>query len=442
MSIFEPGDVIKTNFGAPIKIVKYLAEGGQGEVYIVEYAGKKKALKWYIDAGRTPKEFYKNLKRNVDAGSPNRNFLWPEAITEEPKDYRLSGKNSFGYVMDLRPDGYYEMSNILTGKKDGKKIPKMSFVKVVDASLNIITAFRILHNLGYSYQDMNDGNFFINPLTGDVLVCDNDNVAPNKVNTGILGKPRYMAPELALDNGTLPDAQTDRYSLACVLFLLLCRQHPLEGEKWCVPCLTDENAQVLYGSHPVFICDPNDKSNGPVRGVHDGFMGIWKCLPDYMREAFCRAFGNEALHNPQRRLRELDWLKLYVRFRSEISQCSCGNEVFIKDAKTTSCDRCNKPIQVSHSFEFVRSKYSMAARHGARIYKCQIATCSAEDAMEPIAVVVANRSTGELGVMNKTNLTLEAITTQGNSRQVKSGEVMPFKPGITLKAFDGQVLFK
>lgn len=442
MAIFEPGDIIKTNFGAPIKIVKFLAEGGQGEVYVVEYAGKKKALKWYVNAGRTPKEFYKNLKRNVDAGAPNKNFLWPEAITEEPKNYNLSGKNSFGYVMDLRPDGYYEMSNILTGKKDGKKVPRMNFTRTVDASLNIITAFRILHNLGYSYQDMNDGNFFINPLTGDVLVCDNDNVAPNKTNTGILGKPRYMAPELAVEDSTLPDAQTDRYSLACVLFLLLCRQHPLEGEKWCVPCLTDENAQILYGVDPVFICDPQNKSNGPVKGVHDGFMGIWKCLPDYMREAFEKAFSHEALHDQYKRLEERDWIKLYVRFRSEIAQCDCGNEVFIKNAGTTPCDKCGKLIQIPHTFEFAKSKYSMAAKHGARIYKCQIATCSAQDAMDPIAVVVANKVTGALGVMNKTALTLEAITTQGNSRQVKSGDVIPFKAGIILKAYDGQVVFK
>ena len=47
MALFDPGKVIKTDFGAPIKIVKYLASGGQGDVYIVEYGGKKKALKWY-----------------------------------------------------------------------------------------------------------------------------------------------------------------------------------------------------------------------------------------------------------------------------------------------------------------------------------------------------------------------------------------------------------
>ena len=42
MAQFQPGKVIKTDFGAPIKIIKYLAGGGQGDVYVVEYGGKKK----------------------------------------------------------------------------------------------------------------------------------------------------------------------------------------------------------------------------------------------------------------------------------------------------------------------------------------------------------------------------------------------------------------
>ena len=64
-------------------------------------------------------------------------------------------------------------------------------------SLDICCAFRALHLKGLSYQDLNDGNFFINGETGRVLICDNDNVAPDGDNTtGIRGKARYMAPEV------------------------------------------------------------------------------------------------------------------------------------------------------------------------------------------------------------------------------------------------------
>ena len=79
--------------------------------------------------------------------------------------------------------------------------------------MNIVTAFRILHNRGYSYQDLNDKNFFVNPQTGDVKIADNDNVAPFGKNMGIMGKPRYIAPEVVVGEN-LPNTASDRYSLA------------------------------------------------------------------------------------------------------------------------------------------------------------------------------------------------------------------------------------
>ena len=213
MALFDPGKVIKTDFDAPIKIVKYLASGGQGDVYIVEYGGKKKALKWYKPQElRDPNAFYENLKRNADKGSPDKAFLWPDAVTE-----RTEG--SFGYIMDLRPEGYYELSKILASEKYNFA----SFKAATEACIRIVSAFRILHNNGYSYQDLNDGNFFIEPKTGDVLICDNDNVAPNGRNTGILGKPRYMAPEIVVGKGKVRFCLTRirigiRFPQSCFLF--------------------------------------------------------------------------------------------------------------------------------------------------------------------------------------------------------------------------------
>ena len=43
---FKLGDVIGC-VGSPVKVVRWLAEGGQGDVYIVEQNGQQKALKWY-----------------------------------------------------------------------------------------------------------------------------------------------------------------------------------------------------------------------------------------------------------------------------------------------------------------------------------------------------------------------------------------------------------
>lgn len=424
MALFEPGKVIKTDFGAPIKIVKYLASGGQGDVYIVEYGGKQKALKWYKpQALRDPNAFYENLKRNADKGSPDKAFLWPDAVTE-----RVDG--SFGYVMDLRPEGYYELSKILASPKYNFA----SFKTVAEACIRIVSAFRILHSIGYSYQDLNDGNFFINLKTGDVLICDNDNVAPNGTHTGIIGKPRYMAPEIVTGDGkVMPDTWSDRFSLAVILFILIFTSHPLEGKRWLVPCLTDKIARDLYGSNPVFVLDEKDSSNRPVKGIHENLQSTWPYMPEYLKNAFKDAFSQEALHNPQRRMTESDWLEILTRFRSDIVICACGNSIILKDTNTATCEICGKSYKIPHELKL--PKYSIAINKGTRIYRCQLGMCNVANALDPVGFVVANDQ-NKLYLKNMTTTTWSAVTPSGKVNQVAPGGTVPFVPGIEIKVFE------
>ena len=43
LAIFEAGDIVKSDIGMPIKIVKFLAAGGQGEVYAIASRTVEKA---------------------------------------------------------------------------------------------------------------------------------------------------------------------------------------------------------------------------------------------------------------------------------------------------------------------------------------------------------------------------------------------------------------
>lgn len=428
MAQFEPGTVLKTNYGVPIRIIKYLAGGGQGDVYMVEYEGKKKALKWYRDAGTNPAAFYDNLKRNVEKGSPDKAFLWPEAVTE--KAY-----GSFGYVMDLRPDGYFDLSEYMVA---GKVFS--SFKAAVDACIRIVSAFRILHNNGCSYQDLNDGNFFINPQTGDVLICDNDNVAPNGTNMGVIGKTRYMAPEIVCEKA-LPNTQTDRFSLSVILFIILFMNHPLEGKNHLVPCLTPTSVEKLYGSEALFIYDPDNRANAPVDNTHTNVIKRWGPTPDYIKEAFLKAFSQQAIKDPGRRLRELDWLKVLVRFRSDIVKCSCGNEVFIENASTTECDGCGRPMVINHVIQL--RDYAITAVHGSRIYRCQLGTCNADEALNPVALVVSKvNDPSVLGLKNMTSNIMSATMPNGNIQQIKPKEIVAFMPGVVIEVLGGKFELK
>ncbi len=312
MAQFQPGKVIKTDFGTPIIIERFLASGGQGEVYLVEYEGKKKVLKWFVNYGKNPEALCQLIKKKIELGSPDSAFLWPRAITEKIDD-------SFGYVMDFKPEGYYSFADF-----ELAKIEFSSFKVAIEACIKIVSAFKALHNHGYAYQDIYFGDFFINPKTGDVLILDSDEVVPYGTNTGSMGIPRYMAPEIVF-KGALPNAQTDRFSLSVMLFLILCKNHPLEGKKFLVPCLTPQIAEKIYGSEALFIFDPNDDSNGPIKNLHKNAVDRWDFMPDYIKDAFCCAFSRQAILEPNERVQENDWLEVLDKFRSEL-ETACRKE--------------------------------------------------------------------------------------------------------------------
>ena len=183
MGVMKNGDAVKMKNGGEARILAEFGAGGQGAVYKVSYNGKEYALKWYhtgVFKGKE-KEFYANLENNIAKGAPTEAFLWPLGITEVQN-------GSFGYIMEIRPAGYEELTNFFVSSKKKQQVRLKSFNAIFTAAINIILAFRELHNRGYSYQDINNGNFFIDPNNGKVLICDNDNVSPYGTNLGIMGK--------------------------------------------------------------------------------------------------------------------------------------------------------------------------------------------------------------------------------------------------------------
>lgn len=430
---------VKSGYGVDVEIGEKLGEGGQGVVYRVKYNGEDKAMKIYKPGSlHDPKAFYANLKHNVATDSPDSAFLWP-LDTIPP----IAGKDPsvFGYIMDLRPSGFYDLSKFYNGANHKTF---SSFTAVVDACLQIVSAFRILHNKGYSYQDLNDGNFFINPTTGKVLICDNDNVAPNKTHTGILGTPRYMAPEIVrgycgAGEKMLPDTMTDRYSLATILFLTITMSHPLEGRRFLVPCLDDEGENKLYGIDPVFILDPDDASNRPVKGVHNNIGLIWPELPDYMRSAFTRAFSKESLFDPQKRITENEWQELLIHFRSDIVHCSCGNDIFVLDPANPVCPNCGKAIPPFRTLQLNGCKYSLPLIPGKIVFLSQVGSTNVADAAKPVIRVVSSSDGGKIYMQNISGGEIDCLTPSGRTVPVGLNALVPANPDLALRFSNGIV---
>ena len=420
--VFQPGDIIESRFGAPIVVREPLGEGGSCTVWLVEFRGEKKALKWYKKGLYTDSDsFYVNLKNNIDHGAPDRAFLWPESLTQ-----RMEGE--FGIIMPLIPEEYKPFDRFLVGREKFK-----TFKEIAEAAIRITCVFRNLHSIGYAFRSLHDGNLFIDPANGDVLIAGCEDVAPNGTHTGIIGKPRYMAPELVVGDGAvMPDVWSDRYSLAVILFMLLFASHPLEGKKWLTPCLTYRLFRTLYGENPVFVLDEKDVSNRPVEGIHVNLLNVWPLMPDYIKNAFRSAFSREALHHPQRRMTESDWLEVLARFRSNIAICACGNSILLKDTGDAICDECGIKFAIPHALQL--PGYAIPGIPGTRVYHCQLGVCNIDSSLDPIAVVVSDEQ-GRTFFKNETNAVWPAVTPSGRMKRVPPGGCVPLIAGIEIQVF-------
>lgn len=402
------GETINLTNGSTAKVVKELGRGGQGIVYLVEVNGKTMALKWYFN--NMGDWFYRNLEENVSKGAPSEAFLWPEFLT-------MRQKGTYGYIMKLRPQGYYEFGQYLLARAKFK-----SFEAMVNAAMKICEGFKALHLSGLSYQDLNDGNFFIHPDTGDVLICDNDNVAPEGVSSGILGKARYMAPEVVTGNA-MPNKQTDRFSLSVVLFLLFYANHPLEGARvLACPCMTEKYEKQFYGSEPIFIYDKVNGNNRPVRGVHNNVLRRWNAFPSILRETFTQEFSSECLRDPNKRKLERQWQNVIQQVRDILVVCpECKDETFVEDINAPKCMCCGKNFAISGALKINDRKVLLTP--DTKVYIDM-------DNKPDVQVVAVPGDRYPVQLRNITTNKWVVETPMGKIKSVEPNMMMPVKAGL------------
>ena len=424
---FSKGDYFEFD-NKKITILDLLGSGGQGEVYLVDDGEKQYAFKYYID---TPTADFKyNLKNNIIKGSPSNNFLWP-------KEYIEFDDGSCGYLMDIRPKSYVSFVSYLTGKNQFK-----SERILLNWCIELVKSFKLLHERGYSYQDLNDGSFFFEPDTGNILICDNDNITADKCNLGILGKMRYMAPEIVrgdkdiyTGNRQMPDMHSDRFSLGVILFLALCLGNPLEGECLKKYVIVDEKAEYeMFGLNPVYVFSENDISNRPIRGYHTAVLKKFPHLPTYIKNAFHKTFV-DGLHDRENgRTTELEWIRLLCKFRDELITCSCGREYIYGYSEKTHNDKCPYCKNKTRKFCYLNfGKNKVLLEPNKMLYKIHIDKYSSEYNY-PIGKVVINKNNPSLWGI-KLNLDSDILIKDifGNEKAIKKEGVIPIVNHLKIK---------
>jgi DNA-binding helix-hairpin-helix protein with protein kinase domain len=428
--ILKPGSTIRAaSSGLTCTVTRFLGGGGQGEVYRMEADGKPLALKWYFPQAATAAQ-RSALETLVQMGPPDARFLWPIDLASAAE------AGGFGYIMRLREPRYRGIVDMM------KRRIEPTFRALATAGLELSDSYLRLHARGLCYRDISFGNVFFDPDSGEALICDNDNVAVDGGDhAGVLGTPRFMAPEVVRGDAA-PSTQTDLFSLAVLLFYMLMVHHPLEGKREIsIRCLDLPAMTRLYGTAPVFIFDPADDSNRPVRGYHDNALDFWPIYPGFVQDLFTRAF-TEGIRDPQNaRVRESEWRAAMVRLRDCIVNCpSCGAENFATVTPTAGAPAepptcwgkgCGRQVPLPAHVRMGRQIVML--NRDTRLFPHHVDDGRMYDFSQPVAVVTQHPTEPNVwGLKNVSTDPWTCRTSTGTVSDVKPGRSVRLAVGTTI----------
>lgn len=412
--------------GIQYKILDELGSGGQGIVYKVSDDSALYALKWYNRQTATPEQ-YRAIEALIEKGPPNDRFVWPISIAEG------ASTENFGYLMPLiDTKRFTKLSHYF-----GSEMRVRRFEPILTACIQMAHSFYDLHLNGLCYKDISFGNVFIDFNNGDVQICDNDNVTFDNLthaeeNWGTQG---FMAPEI-MRGDQPPSSLSDLFSLSVVIFRMLHFQHPLQGKREYDIEIADFDALMeLYGKHPVFIYDPKDTSNRPVKGKKDMADYFWPYYPESIKNRFVEAF-TEGLTNPEMRVRESVWIKELALLRSALMYCySCGNQVFYRREclnSSYSCPHCHKEIEYLPPRLKVGNRI-LLLNHDTILYANQILESNLMDYDKPFLKVEVHPVHEKFwGIRNLTENAWKVSGNTDNEKTIMTDDVVTLVEGLNI----------
>lgn len=412
--------VVLPESGRTAQIVAFIGEGGQGTVFEALIDDTPVAIKWYFEHVGTDSQ-RQAVRDLIERGAPSDRFLWPSEMIE------LDRVPGFGYVMPLRPAEYRKLRDLF-GRVDVDPIARTTLCR------ELAECFLSLHIQGLCYRDISFSNIFFEPNTGKPLICDNDNVGiDGRASTGVLGTRTFMAPEIIREE-VGPSIDTDRWSLAVVLFYILVVGHPLLGRRelrfkyW-----NEESERELLGRAPLFVFDPDDQANAPDPVEHASMSINWRHLPVFVRRLFTKSF-TEGLRDPRNgRIPESQWRRDMSRLGDSVVTCTkCGVRGFFDMTQPLDCRGCGRRIEPPLRLVFKDGKVLILS-DGAKVYQHHVDRLPSYN-FKPVAEVTRHPSNKDVwGLRNVDDQAWTATGPTGDSTVIAPTRSFGLVPGTVFR---------
>ncbi len=216
--------------------------------------------------------------------------------------------------------------------------------------------------------------------------------------------------------------------------------HPLAGKREAdIKCLDQAALTKLFGEEPLFIFDPNDHSNAPVKGYQDNPLLYWPIYPQFLRDLFTKAFTDGIKDPLNGRIREGQWRAAMVRLRDSILYCSsCKKENFYdpdilrqSGGKIKPCWSCKRDITLP--FRIRIGNNVVVLNHNTKLFPHHIDEKKMYDFSQP--VVEVNRHPTNPNLWSLKNLTSEkwsSTKSDGTVQDIYPGKSVPLISGTKI----------
>ncbi len=422
--MFKAGQEIRLpSSGRIARIDRFIGEGGQGTVFEVSLddGTEPVALKWYFPSTGTVQQ-REAIDRLVERRAPNSSFLWPTEVVD------VEGVDAFGYLMPLRPTEYVTLASLLKGRLEVRSAIRTTLCR------ELAHSFLNLHSQGLCYRDISFANIFLDPGTGRVLICDNDNVAIDDGSPSpVLGTRKFMAPEIVRGESE-PNTVTDLWSLSVLLFYILVVGHPLLGRRELEYPSWDEQAEVeMFGREPVFVFHPTDDRNRPDPDHHGAMRANWLTLTTEVRDLFTKTF-TAGVFDGNSRVRESIWQRAMARLEDSIMLCSrCGTENFY-DPRVDDrlCWACVRPPGSPMKLSFDDGRW-VVINDTTRLWHHHVSRIPSYDFETPVAEIVRHPEKRVWGLKNLSDRSWHATSPDSDEVEVHPGRTFGLIPGTVFR---------
>lgn len=407
--------------------------------YSMQYEGKSVLLRKYSGGEQRLFENIRRLSEDEEIKKRLPEVMWPIAISE----YQESGGEFWCLMPSPSTDSCHPLSHFV--------FPNCRSTTPKNAESICISFVSFLHKcqqlkkyLGY----LDPKEIFINTRTGRIHFTGIDHLIDEGSAEDIVRRiekynqhrtfisERFM-PAGYFADGFSPRMEDLNYYAALFSCILLLHCHPYEGKQWAkYGYMSFERSKELYGTHRQFLLDTKNNENGVTPYLHDVTNFIWDIQPQSIKDMFLRSFSRSKEEQAVQPT-VFDWLKSLIYLHNITYSCpSCGWPLMNPDGcHELECYHCSSKIKLNRRIRL--KEYVMAASKGARIYRCQLGACDEDDALMPVALILAKDSDPDaLGVKNMTDQIWEARTPSGKINQVNPGSVVPFISGIEISVFE------